>query len=91
LSEHASLVYKKNLTTTVSQELIDKQIDQERLQIHIGKNTLQQNTIKAENRAYASSAIYGISSIQELIPYVEAELSNIKTRIHKGKNGAAFK
>lgn len=91
MSEHASLVYKKNLTTTVSQELIDKQIDQERLQIHIGKNTLQQNTIKAENRAYASSAIYGISSIQELIPYVEAELSNIKTRIHKGKNGAAFK
>ena len=90
MSEHASLAYKESLTT-VSQTLIDKQVDQERLQIHIGKNTLKQNTIKAENKAYASSAIYGVSSIQELIPYVEAELANIKTRIHKGKNGAAFR
>ena len=91
MSEHASLAYKESLTTTVSQTLIDKQVDQERLQIHIGKNTLKQNTIKAENKAYSSSAIYGVTSIQELIPYVEAELANIKTRIHKGKNGAAFR
>ena len=75
----------------MSQELIDKQIEQERLQIHLGEQALKQNTMKAENRAYASSSVYGVASIQELIPAVEESITAIKLRIYKGKNGAAFK
>lgn len=91
MSSAALLSYNESLTTTVCPALIDKQVEQERLQIHIGENKLKQNTIKAENKAYASSTIYGVASIQELIPYVEAAIAAIKTRIYKGKNGAAFK
>jgi DNA-directed RNA polymerase len=91
LSSVALLSYNETSTTTVCPTLIDKQVEQERLQIHIGKNNLKQNTLKAENKAYASSTIYGITSIQELIPHVEEAIAGIKTRIHKGKNGAAFK
>lgn len=86
-----TLDYLKNGTTTVCPELIDRQIAQERLQIHQGKANLQKATLKAENRAYASSTIYGVHSIQELIPLVEKAIVSIKTRIHKGKNGTAFK
>jgi len=75
----------------VSQELIDKQIEQERLQIYLGEKNLEQQTLKAENKAYASSTIYGVASIQELIPAVEKKIESIKTRIHKGKNGTAFR
>ena len=91
MSNAALLSYNETSTTTVCPTLIDRQAEQERLQIHIGKDNLKKATIKAENRAYASSTIYGVTSIQELIPHVEAAITNIKTRIHKGKNGAAFR
>jgi len=75
----------------VSQELIDEQLNQERLQIHLGEKSLADNTIKSEQRAYASSSLYGIHSIQELIPCVEKAIIDIHERIHTRQNGLAFK
>lgn len=79
------------LTSTVSQERIDEQLALEREQISQGKKALMDQTIKAENRAYASATVYGVASIQELIPLVEERLTNMYNRIHEGKNGVAFK
>ena len=90
-SSNVSRYLRETLNSKVSQELIDKQIEQERLQIHLGEQALKQNTMKAENRAYASSSVYGVASIQELIPAVEASLANIGTRFRKGQAGVAFK
>ena len=91
MSSAALLSYNESLTTTVCPTLIDKQVEQERLQIHLGKIALKQNTLKAENKAYASSTIYGVTSIQELIPHVEEAIAGIQNRIHEGKNGVAFR
>lgn len=77
--------------STISQELIDKQIDQERLQIKLGEQNLEKATLKAETKAYASSTIYGVSCIQELIPAVEAEIETIGMRLRQGNAGVAFK
>jgi DNA-directed RNA polymerase len=82
---------KGNSNITVSQELIGKQIEQERLQIHLGEKNLEKVTLKAETKAYASSTIYGISSIQELIPHVTEEIEGIGARFRKGQAGVAFK
>ena len=75
----------------VCQELIDKQVDQERLQIHQGEKNLEKMTLKAEAKAYASSTVYGVASIQELIPAVEKEIEGIRNRIYEGKVGVLFK
>ena len=75
----------------MSQELIAKQLENERLQIHLGEKTLERNTTKAEGKAYASSTIYGVASIQELIPHVEKEIEGIGMRLRKGQAGVAFK
>ena len=75
----------------VSQAQIEEQIQQERDQISQGLKSLRDNTMKSENRAYASSSVYGVASIQELVPHVEKEIEGIYTRIRKGANGVAFK
>lgn len=75
----------------VSQAQIEEQIQQERDQISQGLKALRDNTMKAENKAYASSSVYGFASIQELVPHVEKEIEGISTRIRKGANGVAFK
>jgi len=75
----------------VSEEMIAKQIEQERLQIHLGEKNLEKSTLKAETKAYASSTVYGISSIQELIPHVTEEIEGIGARFKKGQAGVAFK
>ena len=52
-------------------ERISQQVDQERRQIGVGVKTLRDLTASAENRAYASSTVYGVSCIQELLPKAE--------------------
>ena len=91
LSIAKSNVYSETLNSKVSPELIDRQVEQERLQIHLGERNLEKNTAKAEDKAYASSTIYGVASIQELIPHVEKAIEGIGNRIREGKNGVAFK
>ena len=75
----------------VSQEMIERQIEQERLQIKLGEKNLEKQTLKAESKAYASSSIYGVTCIQELIPAVEQEIEGIHKRLFERKNGVAFK
>ena len=82
---------KETSTKTVSQELIAEQLDQERRQIFLGEQNLKQATLKAETKAYASSTIYGVASIQELIPHVETAIIAIHSRLFERKNGVAFK
>ena len=48
----------------VSQEMIERQIEQERLQIKLGEKNLEKQTLKAEAKAYASSSIYGVTCIK---------------------------
>jgi DNA-directed RNA polymerase len=74
----------------VSQELIDRQHELEEEQITSGACKLERNQEKAALRAYSSSSIVGITSIQELIPYVEKQIEGINHRLTEGKVGVAL-
>ena len=47
---------------------IDEQIALEREQIRQGLERLRDNTVKLQDKEYASASVYGCSSIQELLP-----------------------
>ncbi len=72
-------------------EQIDEQIQLERNQIRQGLKRLQDNTVKLENQNYASATIYGISSIDTLLPLVVQRIEKTNRKIHEGKYGVAFK
>jgi DNA-directed RNA polymerase len=83
---------RENRRTTECPTLIDRQEQLEEEQIRHGAKKLKDTDLKAEQRQYASSTIYGVTSIQELIPAVEAKIEEIsQKRIVEGKNGVAFK
>ena len=77
------------ITPTPSQ--IDEQVKLERDAIKQGLKRLQDQTIKLENQNYASATIYGISSIDTLLPDVAEQIDNTTSRIHERGNGVAFK
>ena len=70
---------------------IDEQMTLEREAISLGKKRLHDQTIKLENQNYASATIYGISSIETLLPRLIERIDNTTSRIHERKNGVAFK
>ena len=70
---------------------IDEQVELERDQIRQGLKRLKDQTIKLEDQNYASASIYGISSIDTLLPLLVKRLEETNHRIHKGKYGVAFK
>jgi len=70
---------------------IDEQVELERDQIRQGLKRLRDQTIKLENQNYASASIYGISSIDTLLPLVVERIEDTRVKIHKGKFGVAFK
>ena len=70
---------------------IDEQVELERDAIRQGLKRLQDQTLKLENQNYASASIYGISSIDSLLPDVAEEIDNTVSRIHERKNGHFFK
>ena len=70
---------------------IDEQVELERDQIRQGLKRLQDNTLKLENQSYSSATIYGISSIDTLLPLLVKRLEDTNLKIHKGKYGVAFK
>ena len=72
-------------------EQIEEQMTLEREAISQGLKRLQDETIKAEDRSYASSTIYGISSINSLLPNVIERIEKTKLKIHKGTFGQTFK
>jgi len=70
---------------------IDEQIQLEREQIRQGLKELRRNTRKLEEKEYASAAVYGVASVQTLIPLVVDRIVDTANRIHEGRTGVAFK
>ena len=69
---------------------ISAQVDLEREQIRQGLLNLRNNTKNLENKDYASASVYGVTSIQQLLPLVVSRISNTKSRIRKGQAGRHF-
>lgn len=69
---------------------IGAQIKLEREQIKRGLDNLHSNTSKLEDKSYASASVYGVASIQELVPLVVRQIDETDNRIHEGKTGQAF-
>ena len=70
---------------------IDEQVALERDQIRQGLKRLRDQSIKLEDKSYASATIYGISSIDTLLPLLVQRIDETNRRIHERKNGVAFK
>ena len=70
---------------------IDEQIQLERDQIRLGLKRLRENTRKLEEQSYASATVYGVASIEALLPKLVSQIEDTANRIHEGKTGAHFK
>ena len=70
---------------------IDEQVELERTAIKEGLKRLQDQTLKLENQNYGSATIYGISSIQSLLPRLVSRIEETNSRIHERHNGVSFK
>ena len=70
---------------------ISEQVELERDQIRQGLKRLRDNTRKLEQKEYASAAVYGITSIDTLLPEVVKQIEETNDRIHTRQNGVAFK
>ena len=75
----------------VSQELIDEQIKLEEEQVTHGACKLHDNYEKAAMRAYSSSSIVGVTTIDALIPHVVEKIESINNRLTEGHVGRSFK
>ena len=75
----------------IPQHLIDEQLELERTQKAQGLKNLQDNTMNLEHKSYASASIYGISSIDSLLPLLVQRIEDTHNRIHQGHTGVAFK
>jgi len=69
---------------------IDEQIALEREQIRQGLKELQNNTHKLEEKSYASASVYGVVSIDQLLPVVVERIQDTHLRIRQGSAGVAF-
>ena len=69
---------------------ISEQVELEREQIRQGLKNLRDNTRKLEDKDYASASVYGVASIETLIPLVVKRIEATNKRIHEGKTGQAF-
>ena len=70
---------------------IDEQIQLEREQIRQGLKELRRNTKQLEEKEYASAAVYGVASVQTLIPLVVQQIEETAKRIHEGYTGQYFR
>ena len=70
---------------------IDAQVQLERDAIASGLKKLRDQTRKLEQQSYASAAIYGVASIDTMLPLVIKVIDDTRDRIKKGHNGALFK
>ena len=70
---------------------IDQQIALEREQIRQGLDHLHSNTKKLEEKSYASSSVYGVASIRDLLPHVVDRIESTRLRIRQGSAGINFK
>ena len=70
---------------------IDEQINHERDAIAQGLKRLRENTKNLEDKSYASASIYGITTIDALLPLVVERIKETNKRIHEGHTGQSFK
>lgn len=70
---------------------IDQQVTLEREQISLGIKRLHTQTRKLEEKAYSSATIYGVASIEELLPIVRESIDETRKNLSQRKNGVAFK
>ena len=66
---------------------IDEQIQLEREQIKQGLKELKRNTKQLEEKEYASAAVYGVASVQTLIPLVVEQIKDTVLRRTIGPRG----
>ena len=70
---------------------IDEQLNHERDAIAQGLKRLKDNTRNLEDKEYASASIYGITTIDALLPLVVARIKETNSHIHERHIGKAFK
>lgn len=70
---------------------IEEQVQLEREQIRQGMKKLHNNTRELEAKDYASASVYGVSSVETLIPLISKRIERTTDRIHERKVGALFK
>ena len=70
---------------------IAEQVALERDQIRQGLKRLRKNTKDLEEKSYASASVYGIASIDTLLPLVVERIKDTNNRIKKGAAGKSFK
>jgi len=69
---------------------INEQIKLEREAIRHGVDRLCKNTNDLQDKEYASATVYGIASIEQLLPLVVERIEQTNNRIHHGRTGRAF-
>ena len=79
------------MTTKTPLSLIEKQVNLERDQVRQGLKRLRDQSIKLEDKSYASATVYGIASIDTLLPTLVHRIEQTVLRIHEGHNGVAFR
>ncbi len=70
---------------------IKEQVDLEREQIRQGLKQLRDNTANLEDKEYASASVYGVASIEQLMPLVAARIHETAARAKRGFVGQHFK
>ena len=70
---------------------LEEQMTLEREAISLGFKKLNDQTLKLENQNYASASIYGITSIEQLIPKLVERIEETNHRIHEGHYGKNFR
>ena len=70
---------------------ISQQVELEREQIRQGLKQLRDNTTKLEDKDYASASVYGVASIEQLLPLVAARIHDTAARAKRGFVGQHFK
>ena len=70
---------------------IHEQVELEREQIRQGLKQLRDNQRKLEDKEYASASVYGVASIEQLLPLVVGRIQETNAYIHTRHVGRAFK
>ena len=70
---------------------IHEQVELEREQIRQGLKQLHDNNRKLEDKEYASASVYGVASIEQLLPLVVGRIQATNDRIRERKTGKSFK
>ena len=70
---------------------IDEQINHERDAIAQGLKRLREQTRTLEDKQYASASIYGVTTIDALLPLVVNRIKQTNNRIHEGHTGVSFR